>query len=543
VRAADLAFAIARIADPAVNSPVVSNFEKVVGFRDFAAALAARRRADPAFADLPVNRQYDALGGIAGVRAPSPTELALELETAYPQILFWFAMPFTAPLPWEAVVYYDGRDGRDNFADHPVGAGPFRLSEYDRRRRIVLDRNDDWYGLRHPEWKAPGATYPAEGEADDADAGLLAARGAALPFVERIELRRDPESVPAFFKFVQGYYDTSSLIRESFDRFVQDGELTAEMKASGMHLSKTVTPGVYYLGFNMDDPVVGAPAGERGRTLRQAMSLAIDAEEFLRIFANGRGIAAQSPVPPGIFGYDPSYRNPYRAPDIQRAAALLEKAGYPDGVDATTGRPLHLGFDVNDTSARSLLQFQYFADRWRRMGLDVEVRATNYNQFQDKVRNGAYQIFLWGWVGDYPDPENFLFLLYGPMSRTHSAGPNTANFHDAAYDDLFLRMSARPNDPERRRLIVALRDILERERPWIELYHPLDYTLHHSWVKNVKAPGLSLPVVKYQDVDPGERARRRAEWNTPVLWPAHLAVAALVALAAISWVGRRSGRL
>jgi ABC-type transport system substrate-binding protein len=296
---------------------------------------------------------------------------------------------------------------------------------------------------------------------------------------------------------------------------------------------------VYYLGFNMDDRVVGKPGGPRARALRQAMSLAIDAEEFLRVFANGRGRAAQSPIPPGIFGYDPDYRNPYRSPDAARAAALLDTAGYPGGIDPATGRPLRLSFDVNDTSARGLLQFQYFADRWRRMGLDVEVQATNYNQFQDKVRNGAYQIFLWGWVGDYPDPENFLFLLYGPMSRTHSAGPNTANFADAAYDALFLRMSARPNDAERLRLIAAMREILERERPWIELYHPLDYTLHHSWVKNVKAPGLSLPVAKYQDVDPLERARRRAQWNRPILWPAFLGGGGVAVLAALSLAGRR----
>ncbi|MGH6906496.1 MAG: ABC transporter substrate-binding protein, partial [Aestuariivirga sp.] len=148
----------------------------------------------------------------------------------------------------------------------------------------------------------------------NAGRGLLdpAYTGKPLPFVERVELRVDKEDIPAFTKFLQGYYDASGIIEESFDRIVKPGGLSPDMAALGMRLDKSVTPAVYYLGFNMDDAIVGAPAGERGRKLRQAMSLAIDAREFTRLFINGRGIPAQSPLPPGIFGYDPAYANPYR---------------------------------------------------------------------------------------------------------------------------------------------------------------------------------------------------------------------------------------
>ena len=51
--------------------------------------------------------------------------------------------------------------------------------------------------------------------------------------------------------------------------------------------------------------------------------------------------------------------------------------------------------------------------------MDIEINATTYNQFQDKIRRGAYQIFIWGWIADFPDPENFLFLLYGPQARSN----------------------------------------------------------------------------------------------------------------------------
>lgn len=543
IEAADVAFALMRIGDPAVGSPVIDTFARVHGFREFSTRLQ-QARDDAAFAARPVHEQYAAVGGIAGVRVLDPLTVEIELDEAYPQIVYWFAMPFTAPVPWEAVAAYDGKHGRPALGDHPVGAGPFRLGTYDRLSRIVLERNDNWYGITHPEWRAPGAVYPDHGEPGDAADGLLdpAAVGRPLPFIDRIELRRDPELVPAFIKFMQGYYDTSPIISESFDRMVQRGTLTPAMQALGLQLEKTVTAAVYYVGFNMDDPLLGAAAGERGRALRQAMSLAIDADEFLRLFANGRGIAAQSPLPPGIFGYDPAYRNPWRQPDLARAAQRLTDAGYPNGIDPATGRPLRITFDVYNTTARSLLQFQFLVEAWKRIGLDVAIAATDYNQFQDKVRRGAYQLFIWGWVADYPDPENFLFLLYGPMGRRTSGGPNTANFADPRYDELFVTMRGMEDGPARAAVITEMRGISERERPWIELYHPEDYGAHHGWLANVKPPSLSLPAMKYWDVAPQPRARSRAEWNRPVRWPAY-ALLAVVAVAIVPslWRRRRSG--
>jgi ABC-type transport system substrate-binding protein len=404
-----------------------------------------------------------------------------------------------------------------------VGSGPFRLARYDKRSRIVLERNPNWYGIRNPAAKAPAATYPHEGEPGDAALGRLDPQytGRPLPFLERVEFRYEKETIPAFNKFLQGYYDASGIIQESFDRIIHEGNLSPEMQAAGMRLEKSVMPAVYYLGFNMDDPVVGAKAGERGRKLRQAMSLVIDTQEYDRIFQNGRGVPAQSPIPPGLFGYEEGYRNPFRTPDRVRARALLAQAGYPGGIDPATGKPLHMTFDTGDTSARGRLRYLFFVEAWKTLGLDVEIAATNYNQFQEKVRKGAYQIFFWGWVADYPDPENFLFLLWSPMARSASQGPNTANFSDPRFDALFLEMRNRPDDERRLALIREMRGILERERPWIELFHPEDYVLFHGWLRNVKPAGLSLPTAKYCDLDTALRARQRAEWNRPVRWPGY----------------------
>jgi len=531
VRPADFAFALQRIADPKVNSPVVASFSAIAGFDEFAHRLGELRR-DAAFAALPVHEQYRRAGGISGITARGERELELTLQVPNAQILYWFAMPFTTPVAWEAVAYYNGRS-HPNFADHAVGTGPFRLALYDKHFRFVLERNEGWYGNAPENSAAPGVTFPDSIDPKDVAERRIdpAYMGRRMPFVDRVMFSRERENIPRFNKFLQGYYDDGGIIKESFDAVVQGDRLSPEMAAKGMRLDKTVEPSIRYIGFNMDDSLVGSPGGERARKLRQAMSAATDADRFLELFLNGRGVKAQSLLPPGLFGYDAQYLNPFRRHDVALARRLLREAGFPDGVDALTGKLLKLTFDTAATSAAASLEFEFLATAWRDLGIDVEVAGTTYNQFQDKIRRGAYQIFIWGWLADFPDPENFLFLLTCKQARSKSGGPNTANFCDAEFDRLYAEMRARPDDDARRGLIARMIGILERERPWIELYYEEDYTLSHAWLINAKPMGISYPAYKYRDVDVSLRARLRKEWNAPVRWPAYVLIIAVLGLA------------
>lgn len=532
VTAADFAFALARIADPAVNSPVISSFAQILGFADFSKRLAELRAADKAFAALPVHEQYARAGGIAGVVAHGSHELEIILSEPNAQILYWFAMPFTTPVAWEAVAYYNGKDGHDNFADHAVGTGPFRLALYEKQFRFTLERNDLWYGNMPANADAPGTVFPSEIDPQDIADGRIDASyaGRRMPFVDRVKFYREREAIPQFNKLLQGYYDDGGIIKESFDAVIEAGRLSPAMQARGMRLDKTVEPTIFYLGFNMDDPVVGTPGGERSRKLRQAMSLAIDSSQYLELFLNGRGLPAQTLLPPGIFGYDASYVNPFRQHDIARARQLLADAGYRNGIDPATNSRLKLSFDTSATTAAANLQFEYLASAWRQIGLDIEINATTYNQFQDKVRRGAYQIFSWGWIADFPDAENFFFLLACENARSKSGGPNTANFCDPEFDRLYNEMKFLPNNEHRADLIRRMLAILERERPWIELYHLEAFVLSHAWLVNSKPMGISYPAYKYKDVKPEMRARLQAEWNAPVRWPLYLMLIAIVAL-------------
>lgn len=518
--AEDFAFELARLADPEVNSPVVEPFSNIDGFIEFSEALSERRETDAAFSALPVHEQYAEIGGIRGVQTPTPYVLEITLGKAYPQIKYWFATEFSSPIPWEAIAYYDGEDGRERFGDHPVGSGPYQLTVYDKQSRWVLDKSDNWYGVRHPEWKAPSAIYPSEGTEEDRLAGRLKDAGKPLPLTDRVEFRREKEGIPRFNKFLQGYYDGSGIAKESFDQVIQEGSLSPAMIEQGIFLDRTIEPVVFYLGFNMDDPIVGTALGDRARKLRQAMSLVIDSEEYLRIFHNGRGLTAESALPPGLFGYDPSYRNQYRQVDIPRAKQLMKDAGFAGGIDPATGEALKLIFSSYNTSTSGLLTYQWYTNAWRKLGIDVSIEATNYNQFQEKVRNGALQLFEFGWGADYPDPENFLFMFWSEMSRVKNGGPNETNYSNAEFDRLFMSMKARPNGPERYAEIRKMISIVENDAIWIPIFHRETFTLYHGWVENAKDYGISIPFYQYRSVDPERRAKMRKAWNVPITWPA-----------------------
>jgi ABC-type transport system substrate-binding protein len=368
-----------------------------------------------------------------------------------------------------------------------------------------------------------------------------------MPFIEKVVYSREKESIPYWNKFLQGYYDTSGIGSDQFDQAVRvsiegDANVTPEMEAKGIRLSTSVETTIGYLAFNWDDPVVGG-ASERTRKLRQAISIALDIEEQISIFANGRGIPANGPIAPGIFGfkegeeginsvvYDWVDGKPVRK-SIEAARKLLAEAGYPNGRDAKTGQPLVLYLDTVARGPGDKATFDWYRRQFDKLAVQLEIRTTDWNRFQEKVRKGATQTFRLGWNADYPDPENFLFLLYGPQSRAKNQGENAANYANKEFDALFEQMKNMPNSAERQRIIDRMVEIVRRDAPWIWGIHPKKYSLRHSWISNDKPNTMARNSIKYLRLDVQKRAALRAEWNKPLLWPLGLVVL-LLALSAI----------
>jgi len=522
--AEDYVYQIKRLAHPHLHSPILGLMsDYIVGLGDYAKTLQAAaesRTAGDSYLDL---RDYP----LEGARVIDRYTYRITLHGKYPQLIYWLAMPFFAPVPWEVDRFYSqpGLKQRNITLDwYPVGTGPYMLTVNNPNRQMVLVRNPNFHG----------ETYPTEGESGDREQGLLEDAGKPLPFINEAIFSLEKEDIPYWNKFLQGYYDTSGISSDSFDQAISVGaggevSLTGAMRKQGIALHTAVTTSIYYTGFNMLDPVVGGYT-EQARKLRQAIAIAVDFEEYISIFLNGRGIPAQSPIPPGIFGfvegdagvdtevYDLTPDGPRRKP-IEVARRLLADAGYPEGRDIKTGKPLVLYLDTTATGPDDKARLDWMHKQFEKLDIQLVMRGTDYNRFQEKMLKGAAQIYQWGWNADYPDPENFLFLLYGPNGKAEHGGENASNYQNAEFDRLFERMKNMENGPERQVIIDRMVTILHRDSPWLWGFHPKQFSLIHSWYRNFTPNLMANNALKYRRIDPARRAAMQAEWNRPVLWP------------------------
>jgi ABC-type transport system substrate-binding protein len=544
----DYVYAFRRLASPRVVSPIYSLMaEYIVGMKAYGDALRKRDQAlrqglPPGAGDLPWLdlREGD---GFDGVQALDAHTLRIRVKRKYPQFKYWLAMTFTAPVPWEADRFYSqpGMAGHDlSLNTWPIGTGPYMLVESIPNRRHVLARNPNFHG----------EAYPCEGEPGDREQGLLDDCGKPTPFIDRIVFSIEKESVPLSGKFIQGYYDVPQVERGDYGVAMRvaagDSVEKAELyRDHGIRLPSTVETANYYLGFNWLDPVVGRgdtpEQQEKNRKLRQAISIAFDWEEHVAVFEDGQAQVAHGPVPPGVLGFQalPAGYNPEvydlvdgqpRRKPIEVARHLLAEAGYPDGRSAATGAPLVLYYDAMGGAGNDP-QFDWMRRQLAKLGIQMDIRSTDYNRFQDKMRRGAAQLFMWGWSADYPDAENFLFLLYGPNGKAQHGGENAANYENPEFDWLFEQMKYLDDGPEKAQLVARMVAIARHDAPWMFGYFPLSGGAYQQWVGNAKPTQMVRNTLQYMKLDTALRVKSVRAWNRPIWWP--LPVAALVLLACI----------
>jgi len=521
--ASDYIYQIKRMAHPRIHSPIAGLMEKyILGLDKFSDELKNIYQIKLNSGFLNLNDHE-----LSGAKLIDKYTFEITLKEKYPQFLYWLSMSFFSPMPWEADLFYSQKGFAEKNISldwYPIGTGPFMLTENNPNRRMVLERNPNFRG----------ELFPIDGENKDRDIGLLDDAGKKMPFIDKAIYSLEKESIPAWNKFLQGYYDTSGIVSDSFDQAVQfntqgDAQLTEEMEQKGIKLLTTTTASTYYMGFNMADDLVGGNT-ERARLLRRAISIAVDYEEYISIFANGRGKPAQGPIPPGIFGYvsDETGINPYVyqwennkaiRQSVEQAKELMSKAGYKNGRDEITGKPLVLNLDTPAAGPGSKASFDWLRKQFAKLGINLVIRATDYNRFQEKMRKGTAQIFQWGWNADYPDPENFFFLLYGPNAKIDHNGENAANYQNEKFDLLFDQMKSMKNGPERQKLINQIVELVRYDAPWLWGYHPVGFSLHHDWYKNAKPNLMANNTLKYKRINPKLRAEKRIEWNKPIWWP------------------------
>jgi oligopeptide transport system substrate-binding protein len=410
---------------------------------------------------------------VEGVKSLDDHTLQFVLKDEYPQFLYALAMSYTYAVPREAVEFY----GKD-FINNPVGTGPFITGTYTQANRIEYVRNPNYHDV----------FYPTEGSEGDKEAGLLADAGKKLPLVDKIVVNIQVESQPAWLSFEKGKTDYFGIPKDQFDAVVNPDQGISDAYAKkGIILEITPDLDITYMAFNHEDPLF-----KNNVKLRQAMSMAYNENESNTLFYNDRGIIAQTILPPGIGGYDPNYRNPYKEYNIAKAKKLLAEAGYPEA----KGLPVIEYDTVANTVSRQMSE--YFKKQMEQIGIKVQINSHTWPQLTKKVKTKQSQMFGMAWVGDYPDAENFLQLLYGPNS---SPGPNGGNYNNPEFNKLFDVATKMQPSPKRDELYKKLAQMAAEDVAYIYGVHRTSFLVKHSWLKNYKFSTFSHGNEKYLNID------------------------------------------
>ncbi|MDR3606690.1 MAG: ABC transporter substrate-binding protein [Oligoflexia bacterium] len=462
----DFVYSWKRLADPKNNSPGFWIFDgKVVGISDW---HNAAQKAGTADYSKPID----------GLKAIDRYTLQITLTQPSSQFLYFLAMPFTYVVPHEAAEFYGVE-----FANHPVGTGPYRLTESTPGSKYVWDRNPTFRMER----------YPSEGETGDQAAGYLADAGKTLPLNDRVVMTVYEESQPQWLSFMAGKLDLSGIPKDNYSQAVSASkEINPELARKGIRLVKSPGLDVTYEAFNMLDPVVGGMS-PRAKMLRQAISLAMDHDPAIELFYNGRAISAEGPIPPGISGYDPAFKNPYRHENIARAKDLLAKAGYPDGKGLS---PL-VYLSTSSSTDRQLSEL--FSKMLANIGVTLDVRTSSWPEFTASIKQGKGQLWGMAWQADYPDAENFLQLLYSKNARP---GPNDAAYSNPEFDRLYEKALTLPDGPQRTAIYQQMVKIAAEDAPWVFGVDRLIFDVVHPWTKNVKLNIFDHGWCKYVKIDP-----------------------------------------
>lgn len=457
--AEDYLYSIKRFFDPRWKSPSLFNFQNslILG----ADALRARALKGGRF-------DYDT--PIEGLRALDRYTFQVRLAEAHPR--------FVALLADSGLSGAVAREVVDKYGDrihaHPVGTGPFRLGEWRRSSRIVLERN--------PTFREERFDFEAPADAPDVARSIAPLRGRRLPLLDRVEISVIEESQPRWLTFVNGELDRL-LVPSDMTRFAAPGgKPSAYLARRGISAQFTPMATVTLQYFNMEHPVVGGYTPDKV-ALRRAVALGFDGEQYVNNVFGGSAIRAQSSIAPGTFGYDRDLRTPMSEFSPTRAKALLDTFGYLDrNGDGFREQPdgAELTLEMASTSTqRDRAANELFQRDMRRIGIRTRFRIAPWPELNKMSMAGKLMMWGYSWVLTEPDSDMLLGVGYTPNRETL----NDARFSLPAYDRLYLRQRRLPDGPQRAAAMQECSRMLIAYMPYMFLLHRIYIDLAQPWLR------------------------------------------------------------
>ena len=428
---------------------------------------------------------YDA--PIEGLRAIDRYTLQIRLNAADYTLL-----ERMAGLPMMAVAREAVEAAGSDVMSKPVGTGPYRLVEWRKASRVVLEVNSKYRTIRYPE------------SADPQHKALVdAMRGKALPQIGRIEVSIIEESQPELLAFMQADLDLMLLAGDDARRVMQDGKLKPELVKKGIQHIRFVAPSVTFTYFNMDDPVVGGYSNAQV-ALRRAIAMGFDIDNFIKVLFAGNALPANQLLPPGVNGHDPALP-PKSLYDPAAARTLLDRFGFKD-VDGDGYRETPDGKPL--TVVRGTLPESWYRDAdtlWKKnmdaIGIRMQINQQTFAELLNQMRAGKLQMFNLGYRSLEPSGFQILQTLWSKEKRD----TNPSGFKRPEYDGAYETFLRTPAGPDRTALARKMSEISQAWVPMILHTYGVGNVIYYPWVLGYW-PSQFGGSWKYADLDVARRS-------------------------------------
>jgi ABC-type transport system substrate-binding protein len=484
--AQDYVYTLKRHYDPATKSPNLYQLEgaKLIGLSELRKQAMAQKTPFPYDTEVEGLRALDRYTFQIGLAEPSPR---------FHQEVLTDAGAFGA-VAREVAEFYG-----DKIMEHPVGTGPFRLSEWRRSSRIVLTRN--------PSFRE--TSYDEQASADDPRSLAIAKalKGRRLPMLDRVEISIIEESQPRWLSFLNRQIDYLALPNDFVHLAVPNGKVAPHLAKQGIQMDQSPLVDVVLAAlFNQENPVVGGNTPEKV-ALRRAISLAYNSGEAIRLVYKGLVVRAQGPIAPLSFGYDPEFKTEMSDFDLPRAKALLDLHGYIDRDgdgwrEQPDGSPLLLEYATQpDQQSRQLVEL--WQKNMKVINLRIVFKSAKWPENLKASRAGKLMMWGVGWSATSPDGDTFLALGYGP----NRGAANHARFDLPAFNELYVKQNKMPDGPERQAVMQEASKLMVAYAPYKITGHRIATDLTHPWVLGYRRNPFVREFYKYLDVEPGAREK------------------------------------
>jgi ABC-type transport system substrate-binding protein len=471
----DYVYSLKRLVDPKVRSPNVFLVRGKFAGLDEAVAKAG--------AKLDYNAE------IEGLHALDRYTLQLRFVDADYTFLPHLTTTQTAAVAREIIEAYGDASGWA--MANPVGTGAFKLAEWRRGQKIVLDANPNYREEYFP-------ALPANADAESR-AAFAAMKGKRLPQVGRVEVSVIEESNPRLLAFNSRALDMVDVPRDLASRALDDNNRLLPAYASdGVTLQRVPEAGLAFFAlFNMNDPVVGGYTPER-IALRRALLMGYNVGDMIKVGLLGQGAIANQPIPPEVPGHVVGIKSstPY---DPALARTLLDKFGYKDRDgdgfrELPDGKPLTLTMGSAPTG-ENRIRDELWLKNMRAIGIRIEYLHQKWPDLLKMSRAGQLQMWQVSWSATAAD--SFMELAYGP----NGGETNFSFFKNAEYDDLFRQSRRVKSDAERDKLYARMTEIVAAYAPMGGAIYRIENTLAQPWVKGYKKSSFRTLPWRFVDID------------------------------------------